>query len=223
MKLYNYLNEIETPREEVRKLLFKDCKPYLDLLNIKTKEDLLKNSLNFYRSDNRFKFDNLIIKLDVKERKPIATLPEYFPIINKWLEKNKHISRNKSVSVSADFKYIQKFFGNPAIFFPIGKFNYTFIKASDFNTYLEKEKKGGWDNNAFVWLLKNELIKNTKNTIISSWLCVNSTKAQNETLTNNELLKFAKKNNNKDKYKEEIVFDVGSYKSFRTNTFWYIW
>jgi len=157
MRLNKYL--IEANDKISAKDLFTDikkkCKPYLSLL--KGKEPLYrgihdtsdaKTTLALYD-----KFGNPIekpnnsdigagigygIKKTHKDRKPKGSGDVDFKLLNKWLAGNGHARRDQSISVTAD-KVTADFFGSNSWVFPIGNFNYSWVKSPDMNHKNAKE------------------------------------------------------------------------------------
>ena len=128
MRLLNYLNEmkfIRLPDEDQIKLIKKDCKKYIRLT---------KKTGPFYRGlDEKPDRDEILIKDVRQDRQPLGTKPEAYIKLNNWLEKNGHTRRDKSVCVSTSKIRIQNFFGKAFKFFPIGNFDYTWIRSIDIN------------------------------------------------------------------------------------------
>jgi hypothetical protein len=75
-----------------------------------------------------------------KDRIPMGTNPKTFKKLNKWLKKNKHIPRDQSVSTSPKKS---TFFGVPYYFFPLGKFDYTWVRSRDIN---KTDITSGWNS-----------------------------------------------------------------------------
>lgn len=80
MRLKKYLNEAVKTRDDIIQMLFKDCKPYLNTLGIRSPDDINKNMTKFYRGE-RIKLSD-ITKIDVKKRFSKGTVAEFFPIVN---------------------------------------------------------------------------------------------------------------------------------------------
>jgi hypothetical protein len=111
-------------------LIKRDCKKYLGLL--KGKEPLRRGMTISLQ-------DGILFKRSVRQdRKARLTVPERSGIANKWLEKNKHVRRDRAVIASSKER---KVFGYEYYIFPIGKFNYTWIRGKDWNFRSEH----GWD------------------------------------------------------------------------------
>jgi len=139
-RLIKYINEskgefIELSPRDQGKLIEKDCSYYLNLT---------KNTGPFNRAVKQVgQQDELIKKKTRTDRQPIGMGFEIFDEFNKWLQKNSHIRRDKSISASSSGPALQKF-GTLYYFFPIGKFNYTWVKARDINM---DDTKTGWRRN----------------------------------------------------------------------------
>ena len=113
-------------------LIKRDCKKYLGLL--KGKEPL--------RRGMTISLENgILFKRDVRQdRRARLAIPERSDAANKWLEKNKHVRRDKAVMASSRER---KIFGYEYYMFPIGKFNYTWIRGKDWN--FRSDSGDGWD------------------------------------------------------------------------------
>ena len=140
MRLHRYINE-QTNIEaydfkddliSAVKLINDNCAYYLTLLKARTP---------LYRGMEKAKIDDLQVgKKKVRQnRKPLATGKKVFVKFNKWLRENKHVRRDKAVIATSDKGHVG-LFGNPYFIFPIGKFDYTWIKAKDVNV----SDKTGW-------------------------------------------------------------------------------
>lgn len=131
MKFLNYLYEDE--KEDFQKIidiLEKDCSFYIDLL--KSKHNPLYRGVT-YGTD--WVIPSLMVKKQVRQNREPQGMPRKdFAYLNKWLEKAGHVRRDKAVSATADFGATDMF-GVGCYFFPIGKFNYTFVKAEDINSF----------------------------------------------------------------------------------------
>ena len=84
-----------------------NCKPYFNLL--KNREPLFR-SINTNLKDNE-----IMLKKVRQDRRPLGTNSKVFKEINKWLEKNKHIRRDKSVIATSDLSYAL-YFGSVAFY-----------------------------------------------------------------------------------------------------------
>lgn len=135
MRFYNYINETlkwEMPIEEINSLIQKDCKYYLNI----TQGKYIFNRGMLY-------VDGLGKKKVRQDRKPRGMQSGVFEKFNKWLEKNGHVRRDKSVIARKDNNK-RNMFGDNYYIFPIGKFNYTWVKAKDINMV----DKTGWYSDA---------------------------------------------------------------------------
>lgn len=135
MKFEQYLNEVVKPietKDEILKLIEKNCKYYLSL----TKNGEYK----FYRGIKKIyvKFGEKSVRQD---RVPRGMEPKQAKILNDWLLKNGHIDRSKSVFANSDKTKLGLFSSMQYEIFPIGKFNYTYVKAFDINMTSNSEYK----------------------------------------------------------------------------------
>ena len=143
MRLTRYLIESNPSAEDILTDIKKRCKPYLSLL--KGKEPLYRGLHDV--SDAKATYveeeeDELINRTDVglgygikkvrKNRIPKGTPAKEFKILNKWLQGNQHARRDKSISVTSN-RTTAEFFGNNSWVFPIGKFDYSWVKSPDMN------------------------------------------------------------------------------------------
>jgi hypothetical protein len=142
MRLTRYLIESDYAAEDLFVDIKKKCKPYLSLL--KGKEPLFRGLHDI--SDSKATFndeeDVLVNKTDVglgygikkvrKNRTPKGTNKKDFLLVNKWLDSHGHARRDQSISVTAD-KIQADYFGANSWVFPIGKFDYSWVKSPDFN------------------------------------------------------------------------------------------
>ena len=129
MRLRKYLNENITTVEELNELIHKNCKYYL---NITKGKYIFKRGMGFSRNiDPWGKWGKKKVR---QNRKPRATDKDAFIKLNKWLDKNNHVRRDKAVMASSfQGEILSSFFGDLYWIFPIGKFNYTWIKSRDIN------------------------------------------------------------------------------------------
>ncbi len=128
MRLNNYLNEGNYELEEFNELIKKDCKYYLDLVD----------NCIFTRGMHP---GRILGKKTVRQdRTPKGMEDDIFKKFNKWLVDNGHLKRDNVVIASSLNKPVTMFGRNHYIF-PIGKFNYTFVKTEDINI---SSSKSGW-------------------------------------------------------------------------------
>lgn len=138
MRLKTYITEAGTKisAEELFADIKKKCKPYLTLL--KGKQPLFRGLHDPSAAKVTEPFGiGYGIKKVRKDRTPKGTLEKDFKILNKWLAGNGHARRDQSISVTAAYDAVS-FFGKPSWVFPIGKFDYSWVKAVDFNYGNEK-------------------------------------------------------------------------------------
>ena len=127
-RLIKYINEeanfIQLSLKEQSNLIKKDCKYYLNLT---------KNTGPFNRAvSENIQPDELIKKKVRTDRRSLGMNQRAFKEFNNWLKQNNHVKRDKSVSASSAGPSLKKF-GHVYYFFPIGKFNYTWVKTIDIN------------------------------------------------------------------------------------------
>lgn len=146
MRLKKYLSEAVKTRDDVIQMIFKDCKPYLNTLGIRSPDDINKNMTKFYRGESRSLPD--ITKIDVQKRYSKGTVAEFFPIVNQWLKSKGHVSRDQAVFCTSNRKQANDFGKNVGIVFPMGSFKYTFVRSEDFNDGIYDAD--GWDSFALV-------------------------------------------------------------------------
>ena len=105
-----YFEEDSTVFKDMGTVLHQDCKPYFKLL---------KGRQPLFRATSDMIPHHSFLKKSVRQdRNPMGTDPVVFKKFNKWLQKNKHTRRDKSVSTSSKKS---TFFGVPYYFFPLGK------------------------------------------------------------------------------------------------------
>lgn len=132
MRLNRFLTEERTLYEtdDLFNDIKKKCKPYLGLL--KGKEPLFRGLHDLAGTRTTTTDIGFGIKKVHKNRKPKGTPEKEFKLLNKWLEGNEHCRRDKSISVTAD-EITADFFGHNSWVFPIGKFDYSWVKSPDMN------------------------------------------------------------------------------------------
>lgn len=143
MRLNKYLIEAKgVSAEDIFNDIKKKCKPYLRL--IKGREPLYRGIHDITGSKATFydEEDVLVNKTDVglgygikkvrQDRIAKGTRKTDFKLVNKWMEGNGHVRRDKAVSVTSSL-LAAKFFGSNSWIFPIGNFNYSWVKSPDFN------------------------------------------------------------------------------------------
>ena len=198
-RLTQYLNEelgefIQMSPKEQAKLIKKDCKYYLNLT---------KNIGPFNRAVRENSQPDEIIKKKTRtDRQPMGMRSNgVFDKFNKWLEKNGHVRRDKAVSALSSEPSLKKF-GHVYYFFPIGKFNYTWVKTPDINI---DNLKTGWRQNEVDLFFFNQETK-YKHQIPTNKEFINmSIKRFPKYFTTNKGIETAHKK------KYEIWFDCKSY------------
>ena len=198
MRLIHYINEglgeiIELSPKEQTILIKKDCKHYLNLT---------KSTGPFNRAVGEIITTTEIIKKKVRlDRTSLGMNQGVFDKFNKWLQKNGHIRRDKAVSASSSGPSLQKF-GNVGYFFPIGKFNYTWVKTKDINM---DDIKGGWRQNEVDLFFFNQEIEYKHQIPTNKEFIELSIKNFPKFFTTNKGIETAHKN------KFEIWFDCKEY------------
>lgn len=140
MRLAKYINEQEVLDFEDRvpeaiALLKKECRYYFSLL--KGKKPLFRGIFGITGGP----LDMQLVKKFVRQdRKPLGTDPAAFKKFNEWLRENKHTRRDKAVIATSSEDHAGVF-GTPYFFFPIGRFNYTWLRGKDVN---DSDSKTGW-------------------------------------------------------------------------------
>ena len=126
MKFYNYLKEkdildVSYDISDLNDKIQQNCKQYLRL--IQGKDPLFRG----------MDMDDHYGKKKVrKNRMSQGMSDELFKEFNKWLEKNGHNRRDKSISVITDPEHAETF-GRAYYVFPLDKMSYSFVKAMDIN------------------------------------------------------------------------------------------
>ena len=135
MRYMEFLNESYTSisdRNELNSLIQKNCRYYLKLIN---------NKNPLYRGMS------IDLELGIKDvrqdRESLGMMQHVADNFNKWLVKQGHLDRSKSVMATSN-GYHTTGFGNQFFIFPIGKFDYTWIKSGDVNLTNSETK---WDYN----------------------------------------------------------------------------
>jgi hypothetical protein len=152
MRFENFVKEskVENIEEilEIKEKIEKECKFYLKLL--KGKEPLVRG-VNFR---SFFKMEVSGLKYIRKDRTPKGTKDDYFEMINKWLKSKGHVPRDNCL-FSTSKKDLASFHGLISYVYPVGKFDYSWINAKDFNI-----KDGKWPgiNELFSLYSKDEAL-----------------------------------------------------------------
>lgn len=120
------------------KRIHKDCKPYLKLLG---KREPLRRGMN-----EGSQYGSILFKKKVrKDRRARIGGANEAKFLNELLEKYGHIRRDKSVMAN---NRSTATFGQQYYIFPIGKFNYTWVRAEDWNFSYDKT---GWRKPGTGW------------------------------------------------------------------------
>jgi len=123
MKLYQFLNE-QNNVNEYNQLIQKDCKYYLSLI---TNKMIFTRGFGF----DIYRFTKKQVRQDRRNKNRSF---KYYDELNQWLKENGHVSRNNSVICSSHEKRdMVAIFGTNHFVFPIGNFNFTYVKSIDFN------------------------------------------------------------------------------------------
>jgi hypothetical protein len=158
MELYKYIIEEERLVEsklgklvainlkDAGKLIMKDCKHYLGLL--RGKDPLVRGMKVYVAEDGPGVLWSRIVRQDRRSR---MAGPKARVIINEFLEEFGHARRDRSVIASSkgrvEFKPWYRIY-------PIGKFNYTWVRSRDFNF-----TEDSWPGDMMGWMEKDELLK----------------------------------------------------------------
>lgn len=122
MRFQNYLIETLTDVKDIEMKIMLECKPFL-----KTLKDL--GGL-FYRG---IESNDYFLEKPIREdRIPKGMNPTGFKKLNAWLERNKHLRRDKAVIATSE-ETRSTMFGNKYFFFIPGDFQYTWLYAKDTN------------------------------------------------------------------------------------------
>ena len=128
MRFEHYINEevvkIFKTEEEIDSLIKKNCKYYKSLGNFHFFRGIKQNSGGQFGENS--------VRQNRKSRGMTARSAKS---VNKWLVKNGHTDRSKSMFAGSDPTRLYLFSQNIYEIFPIGKFNYTFIKVADINMF----------------------------------------------------------------------------------------
>lgn len=141
MRLNNYLIQEEffdAGFDNFVDAIKSNCKPYLKKIGNNYRGPLLRSMM---------RSKNYGYKTPRQNRESQGTSHKTFKSFNKWLEKNGHLRRDKSVSCTTDEQVIDVIPGIIHWVFPIGKFKYSWIKSTDVNI---PDMETGWGGN--VWL-----------------------------------------------------------------------
>ncbi len=138
MRLKSYMNEtvlFEDHINNIKELIQKDCKSYLSVTR--------NGKYKFYRGMDLKHYDHRRSageKFVRQDREPRGMNSNEAENLNKWLEENGHIRRDKAVFATSSIKHTKNFrnFGEPYVIYPIGNFDYTYIKHIDINDYSGK-------------------------------------------------------------------------------------
>lgn len=150
MRLKQYINEGNVVGEdlpnftELQKRIEKDCKKYLGLL--KGKDPLVRGMYLGMLTSQEYFETTLLSDTVRQDRKPQGTQSQIFKELNKMLEKEGHVRRDKAKLLTSNVKHARTFSENIYFIFPIGNFHYTWLEGIDFNL---NDKSTGW--RGFIW------------------------------------------------------------------------
>lgn len=124
--------------EKTVELIERDCKPYLKLI---------KGKIPLYRgtggTEDKKRITEFLLKGQTRgKRNPKGTRHSLFKALNRWLERHGHIRRDKNIIITTSNKVMAAPWGILAYIFPIGKADYTFVRAYDVNI---NDVRTGWE------------------------------------------------------------------------------
>lgn len=131
-------NDPDQPKE-IATLLKRDCSYYMGVHRDFKKMPLYKGLV--VGSASGFDIGDVGIKNTRVNRTPKGMDMERFKAFNKWLELKGHVKRDNSISLTSVMKNTFMF-GTPYMVFPIGRFDYTWVKSRDVNLNDQSTK---WD------------------------------------------------------------------------------
>lgn len=137
------------PKEQLE-MIFNNCKFYLNLV---------KKIGPFNRAFNKKIEKDEILKIKTRNRNSLFMINNTFDNFNNWLDKNGHVKRDLSVSFSTRSATLRNF-GHVYYFFPIGKFNYTWVKTLDINM---PDLKSNWRSDEVILFLNKQKNSKTEN------------------------------------------------------------
>lgn len=132
MRLYRYLSEDLV--EDYIDIIKSQCGPYLRLMK--------KHNLPtpFFRGILRSEAKQMFFQKQVRGgRQAKGTDDDAFEEINEYLDEMGHVRRDKCAIATSNLSWT-KIFGIPHMFFPVGKFKYSFIELKDFNALKNSDK-----------------------------------------------------------------------------------
>ena len=126
MRLLHYINESVIQEidsvDDFNELMHKNCKPYLKL--IQGKDHPLYRGMSSYHGwmgEKKVRQDRI----------PKGMGSYQAALLNTWLKSKGHVRRDKAVMASSSSHV--RIHGDRYFIFPIGKFDYTWIRANDIN------------------------------------------------------------------------------------------
>lgn len=144
MRLKHYLNEslfTEEDFENISEIMLKiknDCQYFLN----QSKGAPLFRGMKYFKGTPHFGTSKVR-----KDRMPSGTPKWLSDDLNKWLIKNGHADRRKSLITSTHFSHCT-FFGNTYVIFPKGKFKYSWCETEDFNSFKNMYGEHTYDGNS---------------------------------------------------------------------------
>lgn len=177
MRLLRFVNEaykeVADNEEEIIKILRRDCKKYLNLLEMPFKREM---KMDIPKSTADFA---LYSKKTRKIRMPKGGMfADSYEMINEWLVDNGHFSRIRDVLIASS--RTTGLFGDQFFVFPIKMKGFTYVKAGDFNfgsnnwyaigvsNIVDDMVDAGYDEDKIRQKLTEFLDKNFKNAFVTN-------------------------------------------------------
>lgn len=150
MRLINFLNENISNEK-----LEKECQFYLNFKK--------KYNCKFYKGIHPNTDISRKIKLKTRELKAIKS-QQLNDTIKKWFKKHNILERENSIPLTTNFHIAMRYNDLICEVFPIGKFEYSWCKSSDFN--LNEE----WDQFQLAYIQWMNIKENSKNWNEKIWI-----------------------------------------------------
>lgn len=177
MRLLRFVNEaykeVADNEEEIIKILRRDCKKYVSLLEMPFKREM---KMDIPKSTADFA---LYSKKTRKIRMPKGGMfADSYEMINEWLVDNGHFSRIRDVLIASS--RTTGLFGDQFFVFPIKMKGFTYVKAGDFNfgsnnwyaigvsNIVDDMVDAGYDEDKIRQKLTEFLDKNFKNAFVTN-------------------------------------------------------
>lgn len=167
MRLIKFLTEDFSHMKETIK---KDCSKFLRLKHL------------LYRGEDERLFSSDFEKIKTRKIRTDKTI--FYNEINRWFEKNGFSSRLRNVLFCSGTPNRLDMFGVPRLVFPIGDFNFTYVKAKDMNM---DDKSTGWKPEFLSWAIRDELYK-----LQDDWVKFKELKDENKIVSLDKLHKSSK-------------------------------